>query len=141
MRINLKRTTFLVLLLLVFAGEQVCGATTATESLVLNATGEGTLKVGQETFRVNSVVIKLTDDGNAEITLITDITIFITATWSGKEGQQTIDLVITGGVAKGSVEGSGKLTLKDDRKSLSSLTLKATNKLTKRNIELEFTAK
>ena len=141
MQINLNRVAVLILVLSLFAGQQAFATVRAPESLVVNANGEGNLKVGQEKFKVTAVVIKLMEDGNAEITLITDITIFVTATWSGKEGQQVIDLVITGGATKGGVDGSGKLTMKDDRKSISALSLKAVNKLTKRNIELTFTAK
>lgn len=140
MQINLKRAAVLTLVLSMFVGQQVFGAVKSPEPLVVNANGDGLLKVGQEKFKVTSVVIKLMEDGNAEITLITDITIFVTATWSGKD-QQVIDLVITGGANKGGVDGSGKLTMKDDRKSISTLSLKAVNKLTKRNIELTFTAK
>jgi hypothetical protein len=141
MQINLTRAAVLILVLSLFAGQQAFATVPAPEPLVVSASGEGNLKVWKEKFKFTSVVIKLMEDGNAEITLITYITIFVTATWSGKEGQQVIDLVITGGATKGGVEGSGKLTMKDDRKSISALSLKAVNKLTKRNIELTFTAK
>lgn len=140
MQINLKHAATLILGLSLFANQQIFGAPRSPEALVVSASGEGTLKVGQEKFNVSSVVIKLSDDGNAEITLITDITIFVSATWSGKD-QQVIDLVITGGATKGGVDGSGKLTMKDDRKSISTLSIKAVNRLTKRNMELTFTAK
>jgi len=140
MQINQKRAATLILGLSLFANPQIFGAPKSPEALVVSASGEGILKVGQEKFNVSSVVIKLSDDGNAEITLITDITIFVSATWSGKD-QQVIDLVITGGATKGGVDGSGKLTMKDDRKSISTLSIKAVNRLTKRNMELTFTAK
>ena len=60
------------------------GTATAQEvnHRLLHANGQGTLKVGQEQFKVNGVVVKLLDDQKAEITLIADITIFISGTWS-----------------------------------------------------------
>jgi hypothetical protein len=140
MHINPKHTSILILVLSMFIQQGYAAARTA-DPLVATANGEGTLKVGQETFKVSSVVVKLMEDGKAEITLITDITIFLTATWSGKlEGEQ-VDLVITGGATPGGVDGSGKLLLKGDKKSIATLSLKAVNRLTKRNIELNFAAK
>ena len=51
-------------------------------SLVASASGDGTIKLGKETFKLNGVVAKGFQDGKIEINLITDITVFITGTWS-----------------------------------------------------------
>src|SRR6476620_6030876 len=68
-------------------------------SLVASAKGEGTIKLGKEEFKLNGVVVKLFADGKAELNLITDITIFITGTWSrANETEKSIDLKITSSV-------------------------------------------
>jgi hypothetical protein len=82
------------------------------------------------------------EDGSAEISLVSDITIFIGAKWTQSGNSETeINLEITGGATKGGLEGNGKLFLRDDKKSIASLNLIAINKLTKKNIDVQFTAK
>ena len=108
---------------------------------LLHANGQGTLKVGQEQFKVNGVVVKLLDDQKAEITLIADITIFISGTWSRNgESQEAFDLQITGGASPGGLEGSGKLTLGKDTKDVR-LILKGKSRTTKKNVEVYFVGK
>jgi hypothetical protein len=112
------------------------------KSLLLSANGEGTLKAGREEFKVHTVVAKLLEDGTAEITLVSDITVFVSATWFRRDNaDDEIDLTITGGASKGGLEGSGKLFLREDGKSLATLKMQAVNKPTKRNIEVSFVAK
>src|ERR1044072_7811127 len=68
-------------------------------SLVASAKGEGTIKLGREEYQLNAVVVKLFADGKAELNLITDITVFITGTWSREsENAKSIDLKITSSV-------------------------------------------
>src|SRR5262245_62046517 len=68
-------------------------------SLVASAKGEGKIKLGKEEFKLDAVVVKLFADGKAELNLITDITVFITGTWSrANETAKTIDLKITSSV-------------------------------------------
>src|SRR5215510_16427504 len=75
-------------------------------SLVASAKGEGTIKLGKEEYKLNAVVVKLFADGKAELNLITDITIFITGTWSrANETARTIDLKITSTVSGGNLDG------------------------------------
>ena len=106
-----------------------------------HANGDGTLKVGAEEFKIGSVVVKLLDDRKAEISLVSDITFFITGTWSQNgESQDTFALQITGGATPGGLDGGGKLTLGKDTKDLR-LTLKGTSRTTKKNIEVEFAGK
>jgi hypothetical protein len=119
------------------------GVAQQPKSLLATAEGEGTLRVGQEQFKVNTVIVKLLEDSRAEITLVSDITIFVSGTWS-KSGktQNEIALEITGGAAGSNLSGNGKLLLREDNdKSIKSLTLQGTHKTTKRNIELNFVAK
>jgi hypothetical protein len=130
---------FLLLMLIALRGYVVAQQ---QKSRLVSANGEGTLKVGREEFRVHTVVAKLLEDGTAEITLVSDITVFVSTTWSRRDDtSQEIDLTITGGASKGGLEGNGKLFLSADRKSLASLKMQAVNKATKKDIEVSFVAK
>lgn len=110
----------------------------ALTSFFATARGDGTLKVGREVFKVSSVVVKLKEDGTGEITLITDLQLFVACTWSAtadlKEG---IDVKITGGAV--SAQGSGKLFLRPDGKAIASLSIDGSSN-TKRKIQLKFDA-
>ncbi len=111
-------------------------------SLVASAKGEGTIKLGKEEFKLNAVVVKLFADGKAELNLITDITVFVTGTWSrANETDKSIDLKITSSVTGGNLDGGGKLLLTDDRKSISGLRLQMVSKTTKKTVTAEFVAK
>jgi len=111
-------------------------------SLVATANGEGKIKLGKEQYQLHAIVVKLFQNGKAELNLITDITIFIEGTWSrGNEADKTIDLKITGNSMSGNLDGGGKLFLTDDRKSISGLKLQVTNKMTKKSVTADFTAK
>ena len=111
-------------------------------SLVASAKGEGTIKLGKEEYKLNAVVVKLFADGKAELNLITDITVFITGTWSREnETAKTVDLKITSSVTGGNLEGDGKIFLTDDRKSISGLKLQMVSKVSKKTVTAEFVAK
>src|SRR5215468_7224193 len=111
-------------------------------SLVASAKGEGTIKLGKEEYKLNAVVVKLFADGKAELNLITDITVFITGTWSREnENAKSIDLKITSSVTGGNLDGGGKILLTDDRKSISGLNLKVVSKVTHKTITADFVAK
>ena len=111
-------------------------------SLVASAKGEGTIKLGKEDYKLNAVVVKLFTDGKAELNLITDITVFITGTWSREnETAKTIDLKITSSVTGGNLDGGGKIFLTDDRKSISGLKLQVVSKVSRKTITAEFVAK
>ena len=111
-------------------------------SLVASASGQGTIKLGKEEFKLNGVVAKGFQDGKIEINLITDITVFISGTWSrAKEDDKIIQLKITGGATSGNLEGDGKIILTDDRKSIAGLKLQVVNKISKKTITADFTAK
>jgi hypothetical protein len=111
-------------------------------SLVASAKGEGTIKLGKEEYKLNAVVVKLFADGKAELNLITDITVFITGTWSREsEKAKSIDLKITSSVTGGNLDGGGKIFLTDDRKSISGLKFQVVSKTTRKTITAEFVAK
>jgi hypothetical protein len=134
--VSVTLTTLLLLVTPAFALLQ------EQKSVVASANGEGTLRIGKEKFKVNAVVVKLLEDGNAEITLVTDITVFVSGTWRrGSAADKVIDVNITGTATKGGVEGSGKIFLAEDGKSLAKLKFQALNKITNRNVELDFVAK
>ena len=111
-------------------------------SLVASAKGEGIISLGKEKFKIYAVVVKLFEDGRAEINLVTDITIFISGTWSrGDDAERAIDLKITGNVAAGNMDGGGKLFLGEDRKSIAGLKLEVLNKTSRKIIKADFVAK
>ena len=63
------------------------------KSLVATAKGEGTIRLGKEKFKIHAVVVKLFEDGKAEINVVTDITVFITGTWArGDDAEKAISL-------------------------------------------------
>lgn len=110
-------------------------------SRLAHANGEGKLKIGQEEFKVNGVVVKLLDDGKVEITLIADITIFVTGTWvKSGDSQQDFDLSFTDASSRGGLDGTGKLTLGPDSKTLR-LTVKGKSRGTKKPVEVAFVGK
>ena len=110
-------------------------------SLLASARGDGTLKVGQEVFKVSTVVVNLKEDGTGEVTLVTDLQLFLQCTWTAPaELSKGIDLKITGGATAGGATGSGKVFLKPDEKSIVSLTIEATSNTVKRKIEVKFVA-
>ena len=110
-------------------------------SLLASAPGKGKLTVGKEEFKVTSVVVKLNEDATAEITLVTDLQLFVTGTWSkAADAGHAIDLKITGGATGGGAQGSGKLFLRPDGKSIDKLTIEGMSNTVKRKIRLEFVA-
>lgn len=110
-------------------------------SLVGSATGEGTIKLGKEEFKLSAIVVKLFEGGKAEFHLVTDITVFANGTWSrASDDSREIDLKITGNVAAGNMEGGGKLFLTED-KSIKGLKLQVLNKSSRKVIKVDFTAK
>jgi hypothetical protein len=106
----------------------------------MSANGEGTLTVGKETFKVHSVVVKLLQDGKVEISIVSEITVFVSGTWTGGDDVRNgIDLQITTGAA-GAFEGTGKLFLSNDVQSIARLTVQGGSKTSKRQVKLDFVA-
>ncbi len=117
------------------------------KSIVAHANGDGTLKIGDEKFKVSTVVIKLFEDNKAEINIVSDITIFVSGTWSWKDdSKQVINLKISGGATGGGVEANGELFLRDSsdagqRRAIDRVSLDGTSKTTHRGMTLNFQAK
>ena len=110
-------------------------------SRLAHANGEGKIKLGSEQFKVNGVVVKLLDDGKTEITLIADITIFVTGTWvKSADSEQDFDLTFTDASSRGGLDGTGKLTLRPDNSGMR-LAIKGQSRATKKPIEVTFAGK
>jgi len=113
-----------------------------SQERLAHSNGQGTLKIGNEQFKVNSVIVKLIDDHKAELTLVADITIFLTATWSNRaESQQEFDLDMRDSDSRGGFEGTGQVILGNDGKSITRLNLKGVSRSTKRAVEVSFQGK
>jgi len=132
----------LVVLLLMLGATFVGAKAQENQSRLAVASGQGTLRVGEERFKINSVIVKLIEDRKAEITLVSDITVFLTGTWSNHgESQEEVDLEVTGGANPGGMEGRGKVFLTSDGKSITRLSLKGMSRTSKRPVEANIAAK
>lgn len=142
MHINPNRILIAVIMLLTTLSFTGISVGQQSKSLVASANGEGTIKFGKESFKVYAVVVKLFEDNKAEISLVTDITVFVNGTWSRRDDTSTeIALKITGGSVSGNLDGGGKLLLTADRKSIAGLNLQVMNQATKKVIRADFVAK
>ena len=136
------RRAALVVAFVMLAATLFAGKAQENQSRLAYAKGQGTLRVGDEKFKINSVIVKLIDDRKAEITLVSDITVFLGATWSNSGGsQEEFDLEITGGATPGGIEGKGKVFLSSDGKTVTRLSLKGVSRTTKRTVEANFEGK
>jgi hypothetical protein len=110
-------------------------------SLTTTAKGHGTVNISDiDKHTINGVLVILKENGEAEITLYADMQLYGQGTWSAPEDlSQGIDLKITGGVVSGNANGTGKLFLRADRKSIDRLTITATT-ADGSKIQLQFTA-
>jgi hypothetical protein len=146
MRIIARQVALAVAALLLLVPPPARAATQESKSIVAHANGSGTLKVGDEKFQITSVVIKLFEDGKAEINLISDLTIFVSGTWSREEKTpNVIKLKINAGATGGGIDAGGDLFLRDatstdERRTIDRVSLAGTSKTTHRNISLRFKA-
>jgi hypothetical protein len=138
----MQKTITIALSIFLLLASAVTAVSQQPASLVASASGEGTIKLGKEEFKIHAVVVKLFEDGKAELNLITDITVFISGTWSrADDAAKDIDLKITGNSIGGNLEGGGKLYLTEDRKSIRGLKLEVLNKTSRKVIKADFVAK
>jgi hypothetical protein len=108
----------------------------------MSANGKGTIRVGQREFKVSAVVIKLLEDGKAEIILVSDITFFLKGSWSQKDKvDNDIDLKITGTITEGGVEGNGKVLLRNDGSAIAKLTLEGSSNTRRTEVKVLFVAR
>jgi hypothetical protein len=131
---------FVVLLVLMTSSASPVWSTNSPESIVAHANGDGLLKLGNEEFKVTSVVVKLFKDGKAEINLVSELTIFVSGTWSRDTTSKKINLKITGGANGSGVDAIGELTLRGESKSIERISLEGENKTTHRKVTLNFQA-
>jgi hypothetical protein len=116
------------------------------KSVLAFANGTGTIKLSDEEFKVTAVVVKLIEDGKAELIVVSDITIFMSGTWTrSTESANVINLEITAGATGGGVQASGALYLRDDnqteRRSIDRVSFQGESKTTHKAISLDFKAK
>ena len=113
----------------------------ALKSLSAVARGQGTLSAGKEVFKVYTVVVNLREDGTGELTLVSDLQLFVQCTWSAPADlSKGVDLKITGGETAGGLQGTGKILLRTDGKAIASLSLDAISNTSKRKFHLDFVA-
>ena len=130
----------LVIALMMWMQSSTSAETQRITSFSGTAKGRGTLTVGDEKFKINSVYINLKENGEANITLFTDLQLFAKGRWSTSDDQtKGIPLEITGGVVDGDMTGSGTLFLGSDAKSISKLSIQAKGQGGKR-VTIEFVA-
>src|SRR5215468_2121192 len=103
----------------------IAGSAQKLTSLQTSAKGQGTLNVSDiDKHKITSVLVILKENGDAEITLYTELQLSAKGTWSvDKTPSQGIDLKITGGIVQGGGTGTGKLLLRKDGKSIKKLTI------------------
>ena len=146
MRVAAKRIALAVAALFLLVTPPARAMAQESKSIVAHANGAGTLKLGDEQLKITSVVIKLFDDGKAEINLISDLTIFVSGTWSREESTpNVIKLKINAGATGGGIDATGDLFLRDatsadERRTIDHVSLAGTSKTTHRNISLSFKA-
>lgn len=131
--------TIVVVMLGILGPSLFVGNAQEGQERLAHSKGQGVLKVGAEKFKISSVIVKLLPDGKAEITLVTDITVFLNATWSNRgDSQQEFNLEIIGGATASGVQGTGSVVLGSDGKSVARLSLKGVSRTSKRTIQADF---
>jgi hypothetical protein len=134
-----KRASIISIFLLL--GAPIFAAAQNAKSVVSTANGNGTIKLGQEEFKLNAVVVKCLEDGTVEINLISEITIFLSGKWSrSADNQKVIKLEITGKATGGGIDANGEILLRDDGKSIDRLWIKGMSTTTKKNLDIKFQA-
>jgi hypothetical protein len=116
------------------------------KSVVAHANGTGTIKLGDEQFKVTAVVAKLFEDGKVEISIISDITIFMSGTWTrSADSANVLKLKITAGAAGSGVDASGDLYLREDtqaeHRAIDHVSLQGESRTTHQVVSLDFKAK
>lgn len=137
---NCRLTKILTMALITVCLVGTSSALADDSEQLLTASGKGTIKVGRETFSITSVVIKLSPDGQADITLVSEITFFLKGKWSKNSASpNTLNLEITGSMTAGGAQGTGKLVLRPD-KSLDRLSAQGGTKTSARKVNIDFVA-
>jgi hypothetical protein len=94
------------------------------ESINLFAKGDGSIVSAVEDRKLSAALVVLRQNGQALITLYSDLQLQMQGTWSVSDSSpQEIELKITGGELGGNATGSGKVLLSNDLKYISELTI------------------
>ncbi|HXQ35041.1 MAG TPA: hypothetical protein VN843_13590 [Anaerolineales bacterium] len=122
-----RLTTFALVTAIALLLSVVAGAQKIT-SLKTTAKGQGTIVSDIDKHEISSVMVILKENGEADLTFYTDLQLSAQGTWSIDESPgQGINLKITGGVVSGNANGTGKLFLRKDGKSIDKLNIQATS--------------
>jgi len=78
---------------------------------------------GSDKYKITQVLVLLKANGDAQITLYSDIQISGQGKWSTTKDPKVINLKITGGIVDENPNVTGKLVLGEDGKSIASLTV------------------
>ncbi|HEY6802698.1 MAG TPA: hypothetical protein VI306_03880 [Pyrinomonadaceae bacterium] len=133
------RIITLIIVVVIVCGGGALDTRAQEQSRLFNSDGHGKIRIGNESFKVSSVIVKLIDDHQVEVTLISEITIFLKGTWSDStEKPRDITLEITGGASAGGLEAKGHLTIADDDKSIVMLIISGQSRRTKRVVGVDF---
>jgi hypothetical protein len=104
------------------------------------AKGQGMLTIGADKSKINSVYLNLKENGEADITLFTELQLSVKGEWSSPDDPlKGIPLKITGGIVDGNATGNGTLFLSSDGKAISKLNIQAKAAGT-RKVTIEFVA-
>lgn len=144
MRLKL-RLLIPIALVVTFVQTPLAGAPQKISSLSTTAKGQGTITIsdplsGDKKHNVSSVVVTLKENGDAEIVLVTDMQLFARGRWTAPSDlAKGISLKINGGIVTGNANGSGKLFLKPDAKSIDKLSFDAKG-MARSKVSVQFVA-
>jgi hypothetical protein len=95
-----------------------------TESITAFAKGHGSIVSAVEDRKFSAAFVVLRPNGQAVITLYSDLQLQVRGTWSVSDSSpEEIQLKITGGELGGNASGSGKVLLSNDKKNISELAI------------------
>lgn len=135
-----KSDVAFVLGLIMFMQTSTLIASQRITSFTTLAKGQGTLTYDDEKHKISGVWVNLKEDGEAEITLYTELQLFAKGQWSASDNRaKGISLKITGGIIDGSTTGAGTLFLRSDGKSIDKLSFQAKSAVDK-TVAVEFLA-
>jgi hypothetical protein len=136
-----KSTNAFACAILLLLSVSVVSVAQKITSLTATAKGQGTLTTADSAQRkINAVGVILREDGEAQITIFTDLQLSAQGRWTvGDELSKGIDLQITGGIVAGNANGTGKVYLRQDGKSIARVSIKAKTP-TGGKVTIEFTA-
>jgi hypothetical protein len=113
----------LALATMLFLSLPVCVSAQHIASLNTLVKGKGTMTAnGIDTYKLTGVLVILKQNGDAQITLYSDIQIQAMGQWSISKDPKVINLKLGGGTERDGSNVKGKLTMSEDGKSVASLT-------------------